>query len=103
MKDTDIYQVLYHVAISGIGATAIYSGTNFLAWLYTLISGKEMPGQARAIASIGIALVVPPLCYAVLLVDSGLVRFDFRSLVAVVGVAFMSAWGWYQSQKYGKA
>jgi hypothetical protein len=47
-----------------------------------------------------IAPVGPGVIYAVLLVDSGLVRFDFRGLVMVAGVTFMGAWGWYQGEKY---
>jgi hypothetical protein len=104
MRAEDWYQVLYHIAVSGIGAGAIYKGVDLLSWVYSLLQkdGEPMPGRAKAALALALALVAPPVCYAILLVDSGLARFDFRSLVAVVGASFISAWALYQGRKYGK-
>src|ERR1044072_3400903 len=101
--EVDIYELLLHVVMFGIGAAEIKKGVDFVGYLYELLKdGEAMPGKARAVLSLAIALLVPPASYAVLLVDSGLVRYDFKSLVMVTAVSFMSAWGWYQAEKYGE-
>ena len=104
MTSQDIYQFLFVVATLGIGTGGIYKGVDFLNWLFTLLPGNvdshDMPPKARALLSLVLALIVPPIAYAILLVDSGLVAFDFPSLVAVVGASFMSAWALYQNRKY---
>jgi hypothetical protein len=104
MKAEDLYQVLYHLALTGLGAAAIKKGVDLFGFLYTILpgvpEGAKLPGKARAWLALAIAVVIPPAAYAVLLVDSGLVRFDFRGLVMVGASSFTGAWGWYQAQKY---
>jgi hypothetical protein len=103
-----IYQALWHVLAVGVSATAITKGVDVLVYCYQTASealgGKPaaVSGAVKALMSLVLGLAIPPMAYAILLVDSGLVRFDFRGLVAVGGASFMSAWAWYQRGKYGK-
>jgi hypothetical protein len=97
--------VLYHLALTGLGAAAIKKGVDLFGFLYSIWpdvpEGVKLTGKARAWLALAIAVVIPPAAYAVLLVDSGRVGFDFRGIVMVGAASFMGAWGWYQMQKYG--
>ena len=100
MSWQDWMQVVVHAVGVIIGSGIIKKGTDLVAYIFFLLKGEEMPGRAKALISISLALVLPPAGYAVFLVDSGLTAYDFRALVAVIAGSFMLAWAWYQKEKY---
>jgi hypothetical protein len=99
--------------VAGLGAATVKKGVELLDYLFAQIviataewhslprpDNPHIPPATKALLSLLIALVASPAAYAILLVDSGLVAFNFANLAAVTGAAFMSAWAVYQAQKY---
>jgi len=108
-----IYQLLAQLLVAGLGAATVKKGVELLDYLFAQIviataewhslprpDNPHIPPATKALLSLLIALVASPAAYAILLVDSGLVAFNFANLAAVTGAAFMSAWAVYQAQKY---
>ena len=56
----------------------------------------DVPKLVQRGLGLFLSLLVLPAAYAILLVDSGLVRFSFAAIVGVTGAAMLSAWGWYE-------
>lgn len=121
MRPEDSYQLLLHIVLAGCSTVAIKKGVDFLTFVVETVAkmaaawvlwvhGQPVPDDfpkmdvpklvQRGLGLI-ISLVVPPAAYAILLVDSGLVRFSFAGIVGVTGAAMVSAWGWYEYQRAG--
>jgi hypothetical protein len=98
--EINIVQIVMHLLAVGVSATAIYKGTDFLSWLYWLVTNKDADGRAKAGCSVILALIATPIIYGLVLVDGGLITYDYRGLLAVFGLSFMTAWTVYQRSKY---
>jgi hypothetical protein len=102
MSWQDVLQLAGHIVGVLVGSGAVYKGTELVSYIFLLLKGEEMPGRAKALVSMALALVIPPAGYAVFLVDSGFTQYDFRALMAVLASSFMLAWAWYQKNKYSE-
>jgi hypothetical protein len=98
--EVNVIEVLAHIAAVGAGAAAIYKGTDLLGYFYWSFSGYEMAGRTKAALSLVLALVTTPVIYGLLLVDGGIIKYDYRGLLAVFGISLMTAWLVYQRSKY---
>jgi hypothetical protein len=84
----------------GVGAGVIYKGTDFISWLFWLASGKVLPGRNKAVISVLLAFFTTSIVYGLLLVDGGLIKYDYRGLLAVFGLSIVTAWMVYQRSKF---
>ena len=104
----DWLPLVLQMAVVGVSAPLVYKLTDWLAYLFwaarILCSrgriDRTVPGYVKACVALALSLVLPSLFYVVVLVDGGLIKYDYRGFVAVVCATFMTSWSVYQRSKY---